>query len=147
MHWENLWGKSNASRGMVYGSLEWEGINWGRGMNDYGKDNSMTEGGRDGWLTGECPHCLVAVCFPYRAALDRAAVLLKMGMGGLRIDNLWGTGGGQRPVTQLVREVRPAHFIEDWMSCLSSVCPLCSVLYVCQLFKSCLCSPNEVIGM
>ena len=66
--------------------------------------------------------------FPYRAALDRAAVLLKMGMGGLRIDNLWGTGGGQRPVTQLVREVRPAHFIEDGTSCLSGVfsmlCPL-----------------------
>ncbi|NP_001133509.1 programmed cell death protein 4 isoform X1 [Salmo salar] len=44
-------------------------------------------------------------CVHARAALDRAAVLLKMGMGGLRIDNLWGTGGGQRPVTQLVREM------------------------------------------
>lgn len=40
-----------------------------------------------------------------RAALDRAAVLLKMSLGGLRIDNQWGTGGGQRPVTQLIKEV------------------------------------------
>lgn len=44
-------------------------------------------------------------CEHARAALDRAAVLRKMCMGGLRIDNLWGTGGGQRPVTQLVREM------------------------------------------
>lgn len=40
-----------------------------------------------------------------RASLDRAAVLLKMSMGGLRIDNQWGTGGGQRPVIQLIKEV------------------------------------------
>lgn len=40
-----------------------------------------------------------------RAALDRAAVLLKMSMGGLRIDNHWGSGGGQRPVVQLIKEV------------------------------------------
>lgn len=40
-----------------------------------------------------------------RAALDRAAVLLKMSLGGLRIDNHWGTGGGLRPVTQLIKEV------------------------------------------
>ncbi|KAF0037637.1 hypothetical protein F2P81_010511 [Scophthalmus maximus] len=40
-----------------------------------------------------------------RAALDRAAVLLKMTMGGLRIDNQWGAGGGQTPVTQLIKEM------------------------------------------
>lgn len=39
-------------------------------------------------------------------ALDRAAVLLKMSLGGLRIENQWGTGGGQRPVTQLIKEVK-----------------------------------------
>ncbi|XP_030637368.1 programmed cell death protein 4b isoform X2 [Chanos chanos] len=44
-------------------------------------------------------------CEHARAALDRAAVLLKMCRGGLRIDNLWGSGGGQRPVTQLIKEV------------------------------------------
>ncbi|XP_056136022.1 programmed cell death protein 4b [Lampris incognitus] len=44
-------------------------------------------------------------CEHTRAALDRAAVLLKMSMGGLRVDNLWGTGGGQRPVTQLIKEM------------------------------------------
>lgn len=44
-------------------------------------------------------------CEYTRAALDRAAVLLKMSRGGLRIDNQWGTGGGQRPVTQLIKEM------------------------------------------
>lgn len=43
--------------------------------------------------------------FLLRAALDRAAVLLKMSMGGLRIDSQWGTGGGQQPVIQLIKEV------------------------------------------
>ncbi|XP_046899956.1 programmed cell death protein 4b isoform X2 [Hypomesus transpacificus] len=44
-------------------------------------------------------------CEHARAALDRAVVLLRMSMGGLRIDNLWGAGGGQRPVTQLIKEM------------------------------------------
>lgn len=33
-----------------------------------------------------------------------------MNRGGLRIDNLWGTGGGQRPVNQLIKEVRGTKF-------------------------------------
>ncbi|XP_066510452.1 programmed cell death protein 4-like isoform X2 [Hoplias malabaricus] len=45
-------------------------------------------------------------CEHARAALDRAAVLLKMSKeAGLRIDNLWGSGGGQRPVNQLIKEM------------------------------------------
>uniref|UniRef100_A0A8C9RDW2 Programmed cell death protein 4 n=1 Tax=Scleropages formosus TaxID=113540 RepID=A0A8C9RDW2_SCLFO len=44
-------------------------------------------------------------CEHARAALDRAAVLLKMNSGGSCRENLWGTGGGQRPVTQLIKEV------------------------------------------
>lgn len=44
-------------------------------------------------------------CEYARAALDRAAVLLKMSMGGLRIDSQWGTGGGQQPVIQLIKEM------------------------------------------
>lgn len=44
-------------------------------------------------------------CEHARAALDRATVLLRMSMRGLRLDNLWGTGGGQRPVTQLIKEM------------------------------------------
>ncbi|CAL9700535.1 unnamed protein product [Knipowitschia caucasica] len=44
-------------------------------------------------------------CEYTRAALDRAAVLLKMSKGGLRLDSQWGTGGGQRPVVQLIREM------------------------------------------
>lgn len=40
---------------------------------------------------------------PRRAALDRAAVLLRADVN--RLDNVWGVGGGQRPVKHLVREV------------------------------------------
>ncbi|KAM6940774.1 programmed cell death protein 4b [Xenentodon cancila] len=42
-------------------------------------------------------------CEYARAALDRAVVLQKMSMGGLRVDNQWGAGGGQRPVIQLIK--------------------------------------------
>ncbi|RVE75637.1 hypothetical protein OJAV_G00000740 [Oryzias javanicus] len=44
-------------------------------------------------------------CEHARAALDRAVVLLKMSKGGLRVDSQWSIGGGQRPVTQLIKEV------------------------------------------
>ncbi|XP_004066380.1 programmed cell death protein 4 [Oryzias latipes] len=44
-------------------------------------------------------------CEYARAALDRAVVLLKMSKGGLRIDGQWSIGGGQRSVTQLIKEV------------------------------------------
>lgn len=44
-----------------------------------------------------------------RAALDRAAVLLKMSLEGLRINNHWGSGGGLRPLTQLIKEVIHRH--------------------------------------
>ncbi|XP_062845708.1 programmed cell death protein 4b isoform X1 [Trichomycterus rosablanca] len=45
-------------------------------------------------------------CEHARAALDRAAVLLKMSEeAGIKIDNLRGSGGGRRPVDELVKEV------------------------------------------
>lgn len=47
----------------------------------------------------------VSILSSFRAALDRAAVLLKMSLGGLRMDNQWGAGGGQKPITQLIKEV------------------------------------------
>ncbi|RXN31747.1 programmed cell death 4-like protein [Labeo rohita] len=51
-------------------------------------------------------------CEYARAALDRAAVLLRMSRWtGLRIDSLWGSGGGQRPVNQLIKEARTHPFI------------------------------------
>lgn len=53
--------------------------------------------------------CLYFALSSFRAALDRAAVLLKMSLGGLRMDNQWGTGGGQRPITQLIKEVNWKH--------------------------------------
>ncbi|NP_998871.1 programmed cell death protein 4 [Xenopus tropicalis] len=45
-------------------------------------------------------------CVHARAALDRAAVLLRITKGGRRrIDSVWGTGGGQLPVNKLVKEI------------------------------------------
>lgn len=40
-----------------------------------------------------------------RVALDRAAVLLTMKREMVRLDNVWGVGGGQRPVKHLIKEV------------------------------------------
>ncbi|XP_069755058.1 programmed cell death protein 4-like isoform X2 [Narcine bancroftii] len=42
-------------------------------------------------------------CEQTRLALDKAAVLLSMNRG-MRLDNVWGVGGGLRPVKQLVKE-------------------------------------------
>lgn len=47
----------------------------------------------------------VCICF-CRVALDRAAVLLRMKREILRLDNVWGVGGGQRPVKHLIKEVK-----------------------------------------
>ncbi|NXR08585.1 PDCD4 protein, partial [Semnornis frantzii] len=40
-----------------------------------------------------------------RAALDRAAVLLRIKRDVNRLDNVWGVGGGQHPVKHLVKEM------------------------------------------
>ncbi|XP_074721410.1 uncharacterized protein LOC141942327 isoform X2 [Strix uralensis] len=45
-------------------------------------------------------------CEHARAALDRAAVLLRIKRDVNRLDNVWGVGGGQRPVKHLVKERR-----------------------------------------
>lgn len=45
------------------------------------------------------------LCFFPRVALDRAAVLLSMKREMVRLDNVWGVGGGQRPVKHLIKEV------------------------------------------
>ncbi|XP_042312329.1 programmed cell death protein 4 isoform X2 [Sceloporus undulatus] len=44
-------------------------------------------------------------CVHARAALDRATVLLSMTKGGKRVDNVWGSGGGQQSVNHLVKEI------------------------------------------
>lgn len=44
-------------------------------------------------------------CYVRRLALDRAAVLLSMKREMMRLDNVWGVGGGQRPVKHLIKEV------------------------------------------
>uniref|UniRef100_UPI00398ECD42 programmed cell death protein 4-like n=1 Tax=Pristiophorus japonicus TaxID=55135 RepID=UPI00398ECD42 len=43
-------------------------------------------------------------CEQVRVALDKATVLLSMNRG-VRLDNVWGVGGGLRPVKQLVKEM------------------------------------------
>lgn len=40
-----------------------------------------------------------------RVALDRAAVLLSLKSAMVRLDNVWGVGGGLRPVKHLIKEV------------------------------------------
>ncbi|XP_042192621.1 programmed cell death protein 4b isoform X1 [Callorhinchus milii] len=44
-------------------------------------------------------------CTISRSALGRATVLLSMKRGGLRLENVWGIGGGQRPVEHLSQEI------------------------------------------
>ncbi|XP_034543411.1 programmed cell death protein 4a [Notolabrus celidotus] len=44
-------------------------------------------------------------CEHARVALDRAAVLLTMKREMMRLDNVWGVGGGQRPVKHLIKEM------------------------------------------
>ena len=41
----------------------------------------------------------------YREALMRAKLLLSMKHGLARLDNVWGIGGGQRPVVYLINKV------------------------------------------
>lgn len=40
-----------------------------------------------------------------QAALDKAEVLLSRKHGIVRLDNIWGTGGGIRPVKYLIKQV------------------------------------------
>ncbi|XP_014845075.1 PREDICTED: programmed cell death protein 4-like isoform X1 [Poecilia mexicana] len=44
-------------------------------------------------------------CEHARVALDRAAVLLSMKKGMIGLDNVWGVGGGLRPVKHLVKKM------------------------------------------
>ncbi|XP_053110566.1 programmed cell death protein 4-like [Hemicordylus capensis] len=44
-------------------------------------------------------------CEHARAALDRAAVLLRIKRDVNHLDNVWGVGGGQRPVKHLIKEM------------------------------------------
>ncbi|XP_076845606.1 programmed cell death protein 4a isoform X2 [Brachyhypopomus gauderio] len=44
-------------------------------------------------------------CDHARAALDRASVLMTMKKEMVRLDNVWGVGGGQRPVKHLIKEM------------------------------------------
>uniref|UniRef100_A0A671M8M8 Programmed cell death protein 4-like n=1 Tax=Sinocyclocheilus anshuiensis TaxID=1608454 RepID=A0A671M8M8_9TELE len=48
-------------------------------------------------------------CDHARAALDRASVLLSMKREIMRLDNVWGVGGGQRPVKHLIKEGNKPH--------------------------------------
>ncbi|ERE78070.1 programmed cell death protein 4 [Cricetulus griseus] len=73
-------------------------------------------------------------CVQARAALDKATVLLSMSKGGKRKDSVWGSGGGQRSVNHLVKEVPDKHCSQLAMCslerenrlicCLKSICSL-----------------------
>ena len=56
-------------------------------------------------------------------ALDRAAVLLTMKREMVRLDNVWGVGGGLRPVKHLVKEVRSVSHtcFKTWPARLASL--------------------------
>lgn len=78
------------------------------------------EGGRPLHLQGACERhkthkpadrllsagLLDVLFFPCRAALDRAAILLRIKRDVNQLDNVWGVGGGQRPVKHLIKEVK-----------------------------------------
>lgn len=51
------------------------------------------------------PDLVEASTFVRRAALHRAETLLSMKHGLVRLDNVWGVGGGLRPVKYLVRQM------------------------------------------
>ena len=44
-------------------------------------------------------------CSHMQAALDKAELLLSRKHGIVRLDNIWGTGGGIRPVKYLIKQV------------------------------------------
>ena len=45
-------------------------------------------------------------CSHKQAALDKAELLLSRKHGIVRLDNIWGIGGGIRPVKYLIKQVR-----------------------------------------
>ena len=45
------------------------------------------------------------LCSPYSEALSRARLLLKMSHSHARLEQIWGAGGGQQPMPQLVDQV------------------------------------------
>ena len=49
------------------------------------------------------------VCFSCREALEKAEVLLKINKSIVKLDNVWGVGGGNRPVKFLTSKVQ-LHF-------------------------------------
>ena len=52
-----------------------------------------------------CAILVNSFCILYREALKRAKLLLSMKHGLARLDNVWGVGGGQRPVMYLINKV------------------------------------------
>lgn len=49
----------------------------------------------------------------FRAALEHADARLSMKHGLVRLDNVWGVGGGMRPVKYLINQVRLLAFNTD----------------------------------
>ena len=60
--------------------------------------------------------CKLIFCISsfFRTALARADTLLSMKHGLVRLDNVWGVGGGLRPVNALVRQM--VLLLEEYLS-------------------------------
>ena len=71
----------------------------------------------------------VCVCDVFtRKAVEQADVLLNQTHGIVRLDNIWGTGGGTRPVKVLIKKVKTSSF--------SAVCLLvCCPVFVCFFYS------------
>lgn len=54
----------------------------------------------------------------FRAALEHADARLSMKHGLVRLDNVWGVGGGMRPVKYLINQVRLLAFNTDQKLCV-----------------------------
>ena len=57
-------------------------------------------------------HIINEIFFYCRKAVEKANTLLKIKHGIVRLDNVWGVGGGLRPVKVLTKKV--IHTIDCW---------------------------------
>lgn len=72
---------------------------------------------------------IVNCCVPvwFRAVLERAKMLINMKHGMARLDNVWGVGGGQRPVMFLISKVGG---VPTWTHTIAS--PISSLRCLCK---------------
>ncbi|KOB69365.1 Programmed cell death 4a, partial [Operophtera brumata] len=57
-------------------------------------------------LSNFIARCVADDCLPPKLSIHRAETLLSMKQGLVRLDNIWGVGGGIRPVKSLIRQIQ-----------------------------------------